>query len=257
MNSAAQDLDRRLAAWFRTPAGQRLAAAERPHLAESVRLFHGDAMLWLGPVPDSAEVASRCMVRLIVQGARACPSRAEASPSAAGIVADPMELPLPSACLDGLVLHHVLDCASDARTVVREATRVLRPGGRLLVAGFNPLSLWALAGLLPALRGFRTVGTWRLSEWLAVLGFERDAPVRHVHYRGALPLSLDGVRWDRVGAWLARHQVPVGGAYLLAATKVGHGTIVEKRRRHRMERALGGALPHPARRIHPANRQAA
>ena len=254
----APDLESRLAAWFRTTAGRRLAAAERSRLADAVRLFHGDAMLWLGPAPELAEVASRCMVRLALQGVG--PTRAPfAAPSrfASGVVADPMELPLSSGSLDGVVLHHVLDCAADPRAVVREATRVLRPGGRLLVAGFNPFSLWALARLRPALRGFGSVGTWRLCEWLAVLGLAPSAPVGYVFYRGALPLALDGARWRRLGAWLDRCQAPLGGAYLLVATKVGYGTIVDQRRRRRAERALGGALPSPARRVSPAHRRAA
>lgn len=239
-------LQRRLGAWFATPSGARLLAAERPPLARAVRVFHGDAMLWLGAPPGLIEVTSRCMVRLTVHNLS--DGDGGHAGSASRIVADPMELPLAAGSLDGVVLHHVLEAAPDPRAVLREVTRALRPGGRLLVAGFNPLSLWSLARLRPALRGLKPVSTLRLNDWLAVLGFERSARTIHLHYRGALPFALAHDHWRRASNWLGRLQLPVGGAYLLAATKVGHGYIVERAERRRAHRALAGALPSPARR---------
>ena len=237
---------RRLASWFKTPGGARLLAAERPPLAKAVRLFHGDAMLWLGTPPGLIDVTSRCMVRLTVHNLP--DGEATGAGTASGVVADPMDLPLAAGSLDGVVLHHVLEAAPDPRAVLREVTRALRPGGRLLVAGFNPLSLWSLAWLRPSLRGLKPVSTLRLNDWLAVLGFERSARTIHLHYRGALPFALAHDHWRRASHWLAKLQLPVGGAYLLAATKVGHGFIIERAERRRAHRALAGALPSPARR---------
>ncbi|MCY4013483.1 MAG: class I SAM-dependent methyltransferase [Gammaproteobacteria bacterium] len=243
---------RRLAGWFSTPSGARLLAAERAPLAKAVRLFHGDAMLWLGAPPGLIEVTSRCMVRLTVHNLPV--GDAAGAGTASRIVADPMDLPLAAGSLDGVVLHHVLEAAPDPRAVLREVTRALRPGGRLLVAGFNPLSLWSLARLRPALRGLRPVGTLRLSDWLAVLGFERSARTIHLHYRGALPFALAHDHWRRASALLGKLQLPFGGVYLLAATKVGHGYIIERAERRRAQRALAGPLPSPARRLACLNR---
>ena len=237
---------RRLAAWFGTPGGARLLATERSPVAKAVRLFHGDAMLWLGAPPGLIEVTSRCMVRLTVHNLP--DGNGAGGGTAAPIVADPMDLPIAAGSLDGVVLHHVLEAAPDPRAVLREVTRTLRPGGRLLIAGFNPLSLWSLARLRPGLRGLKPVSTLRLDDWLAVLGFERSARTVHLHYRGALPFALTHRHWQRVGNWLSKLQLPVGGVYLLAATKVGHGYIVERAKQRRAHRALAGALPNPARR---------
>lgn len=237
---------RRLASWFETPGGVRLLAAERPPLAKAVRLLHGDAMLWLGAPPGLIDVTSRCMVRLTVHN---LPNGDGAGGGTASrIVADPMDLPLAAGSLDGVVLHHVLEAAPDPRAVLREVTRALRPGGRLLIAGFNPLSLWSLARLRPALRGLKPVSTLRLNDWLAVLGFERSARTIHLHYRGALPFALTHDHWRWASNWLAKLRLPAGGVYLLAATKVGHGFIVERAERRRAHRALADALPSPARR---------
>ena len=237
---------RRLATWFSTPSGARLLAAERAPLASAVRLFHGDAMLWLGAPPGLIEVTSRCMVRLTVHNLP--DGDGAGTGTAAQIVTDPMDLPLAAGSLDGVVLHHVLEAAPDPRAVLREVTRALRPGGRLLVAGFNPLSLWSLARLRPALRGLKPVSTLRLNDWLAVLGLERSARTIHLHYRGALPFALAHDHWRRLSDWLGKLHLPVGGVYLLAATKVGHGFIIERAERRRAQRALAGALPNPARR---------
>ena len=237
---------RRLAAWFLTPGGTRLLAAERAPLAKTVRLLHGDAMLWLGAPPGLIEVTSRCMVRLTVHNLPGCGGTDAAA--ASGIVADPMDLPLASGSLDGVILHHVLEATPDPRAVVREVTRALRPGGRLVVAGFNPFSLWSLARLRPSLRGVKPVSTLRLYDWLAVLGFERSARTIHLHYRGALPFALANNHWQRASNILGKLQLPLGGVYLLVATKVGHGVILERAQRRRELRALAGALPNPARR---------
>lgn len=237
---------RRLAAWFETPGGARLLAAERPPLAKTVRLLHGDAMLWLGAPPGLIDVTSRCMVRLTVHNLPGCGGTAAGT--ASGIVADPMDLPLASGSLDGVILHHVLEAAPDPRAVVREVTRALRPGGRLLVAGFNPFSLWSLARLRPSLRGVKPVSTLRLHDWLAVLGFERSARTIHLHYRGVLPFALAGQHWRRASNTLGKLQLPLGSVYVLVATKVGHGVILERAQRRRELRRLAGALPHPVRR---------
>ena len=51
-------------------------------------------------------------------------------------------LPFASDSIDLVVLPHTLDEHPDPHGVLREAYRVLRAEGRMIILGFNPLSLW-------------------------------------------------------------------------------------------------------------------
>jgi SAM-dependent methyltransferase len=139
----------------------------------------------------------------------------------------PEQLPFATQNLDLLVLPHVLEFSPHPHEVLREAERVLRPEGRLLLAGFNPHSLW---GLRRRFARPDTVGPWhgrfialnRIKDWLALLGFEL-AGGRMACYAPPLNrqtwlnrfgcLEAAGDRWWALG----------GGIYLIHAVKRVHG----------------------------------
>jgi SAM-dependent methyltransferase len=58
-------------------------------------------------------------------------------------VAEEDALPFPDLSFDRILLVHGLETADNARRLLREAWRVLKDDGRLLVAAPNRLSLWA------------------------------------------------------------------------------------------------------------------
>ncbi len=135
----------------------------------------------------------------------------------------PEQLPIASQSLDLLALPHQLEFSIHPHQVLREAERVLRPEGRLLIVGFNPLSLW---GLRRMLNRHATDWPWhgrfihltRLKDWLALLGFElvggRMACYAPPLERGAWIerfsfLEAAGDRWWALG----------GGVYLIHAVK--------------------------------------
>jgi SAM-dependent methyltransferase len=142
-------------------------------------------------------------------------------------------LPFPESSIDLVVLPHSLELARDPHRTLREVDRVLVPEGRVVIAGFNPASLWGLrqrAGRARRGMGFgrddalylpragEFIGYWRLRDWLHLLGFEIEGG-RFGCYRPpfASPGWLERFAWmDRVGD---RWWPVLGAVYFLAAVK--------------------------------------
>jgi SAM-dependent methyltransferase len=174
----------------------------------------------------------------------------------AAVAADPLQLPLGSQSMDLLALPHVLEFHNDPHQVLREAERVLRPEGQVVISGFNTLSLWRARQLLT---GRRAGAPWdakflsllRLRDWLRLLGFELNGG-RFGCY--APPFSQ--AKWlsqfsfmERAGA---RWWPIAGGVYVIRAVKRVHGAILVTPA-WRKERARRRALaPLPQRNRHAA-----
>ncbi len=224
--------------WWQSPAGERLRLAQQSTIAEEVRRFHGDTLVWIGCHRATAEYVRRCMVRnrfyVALPGSITEPQDAS---SLHTFSSQAQELPMANGSVDAISLHHVLEIVDDPRQVLREACRVLAPGGRLILCGFNPLSPWGLANFgrmlahrldqLPllgqgqewlwgkSLAPLRFVSRRRLIDWLELLGFEPVQPVTHLDY------SISGASNQlRVRNWLHRRQPPIANAYMMCMTKV-------------------------------------
>ncbi|MBM3387927.1 MAG: class I SAM-dependent methyltransferase [Betaproteobacteria bacterium] len=141
-------------------------------------------------------------------------------------------LPFESNSLDLVVMPHTLEASVDAHQTLREAERVLRPEGRLLVTGFNPASLWGMAGRARRLSGRHTegalpsvlanvqdwVGYWRLRDWLHLLSFEVEGG-----RFGCYTPPMGHQAWLQRLAWMEplgdRWWPVLGGLYAVMAVK--------------------------------------
>ena len=137
------------------------------------------------------------------------------------------QLPIAEECLDLVVLPHALEFSPHPHQLLRECERVLRPEGRLLISGFNPLSLWGLRRAVSHRQGAypwhgRFIRLSRMKDWLALLGMELLAgrmicyapPLRRAEWlRRFTCMESAGDRWWALG----------GGVYLLHAVKRRHG----------------------------------
>jgi len=171
----------------------------------------------------------------------------------ADLAADPLQLPIASDSLDLLALPHTLETHAAPHELLREAARVLRPEGRLVVSGFNSLSLWRLrqAFMREAARrragapwDLRFLGLLRLKDWLQVLGLELDGG-----RFGCYAPPFARAEWMRRFAFLDRagdRWWPILGAvYVVRAVKrvPGLRVIAPAWRRERARRRALAPLP--------------
>lgn len=181
----------------------------------------------------------------------------------ASIAADPLQLPLAGQSMDLVALPHVLEGHHNPHEVLREAERVLRPEGQVVISGFNTVSLWRLRQAFTLSKSeppwdARFISLLRLRDWLRVLGFELNGgkfgcyapPFRD-------PLWLERFAFmEKAGA---RWWPIAGGIYVVRAVKrvPGMRLVTPAWRRERARRRALAAVPqrtngHAARRRHDA-----
>lgn len=234
-----------MAAWLRTAPGRYLLAWEQDRLDHGVADAFGFHALQLGLPELDGLRANRMPHRWVASDSLIVPEPLPASPAADDITTSQLvgervhlhtefdALPFPSASLDLVVLPHSLELARDPHLILREVERVLVPEGRLLIAGFNPASLWGLrqrtgharqrmgiardGGLfLPRAGDF--IGYWRLRDWLRLLGFEVETG-----RFGCWRPPCESERWLQRYAWMEplgdRWWPVLGAVYFVNAVK--------------------------------------
>lgn len=90
-----------------------------------------------------------------------------------GIRAEPSQLPLATRSVDVVLLCHVLEFSADPHALLREVDRVLALDGHVLIAGFNPWSLFGLRRLLDGKAlpwSGRFYSPRRVEDWCRLLG---------------------------------------------------------------------------------------
>ncbi len=103
------------------------------------------------------------------------------------------QLPFAQHSIDAVALINTLDFTHDPHQLLREAERVLRSDGTVIITGFNPLSLSGVLHRLPLygqhpIKHARFFSQYRVKEWLKVLGFE----VKYSQFFGPVNLFAEG-----------------------------------------------------------------
>ena len=119
---------RSLADWFATPLGRYLLAREQAYFDQTVADIFGFHALQVG-LPECPFLAQSRI-----------PSRwtLDYDPPA-DIIADPHGLPFAENAIDLIVLPHALEFTDDPHLMLREAYRVIRPEGQIVIAGLQPV----------------------------------------------------------------------------------------------------------------------
>jgi SAM-dependent methyltransferase len=259
-----------LAAWLRTAPGRYLLQWEQDRFDHEVVDAFGFHALQLGLPELEGLRANRMPHRWVACDSLHTPEPLPLPPPSDDQIttqppAEPVSLrcefdalPFPDASIDLVVLPHALELARDPHHTLREVERVLVPEGRVVIAGFNPASLWGLRqrggrvirGLgmargrslyLP--RAGEFIGYWRLRDWLRLLGFELEGG-----QFGCWRPPLTSERWLERFAWMD----PVGDRWWPVLGSVYFMVAVKRVRGMR----LVGLLKHEHRRV-PAAAQTA
>jgi SAM-dependent methyltransferase len=187
------------------------------------------------------EEAERCLAFMpAAQGVVKWPS---ARPSLSALV-DEDEMPLPDAAVDRVLIVHALETSQDVFALLREAWRVLAPGGRLLAVVPNRRGLWARMDTTPFGHGrpySRTQITHLLREtWFTPTGWGEALyvpPIARVWF------LRSAVAWERTGASVS---APFAGVHIVEASKQVYRAIPARRERRRLVPALEPVLaPSP------------
>lgn len=154
-----------LEAWFATPQGAYVLAWEQAQLDRLVADLFGYFAVQAGLASIDFLRANRATSRFHTALQGPC-----------AVMADAHELPFAAESLDLLVLPHLLECSDEPHQILREAERVLRPEGSLIVSGFNPVSLWGVRKLFTRSRvapwNAEFVSVLRMKDWLKLLNFD-------------------------------------------------------------------------------------
>jgi SAM-dependent methyltransferase len=234
--------------WYLSTLGKELADLEEKCLERMLRDTFGYYLLQVGGASCLAETVRMSRIRQRIY----LPARIVHESLGCQVVATPDRLPIAADSVDVVVLPHTLEFAHDARQVLREAERVLIAEGRLVVIGFNALSMWGAWRLVRRGRGRvpwcgRFLTPFRVCDWLSLLGFDiemREMMMFRPPWRRALLQQLSFL--DTLGPrlWPA-----LGGVFAIRAVKrVPTLTPVRPRWRKRHPVLAGGAVEPTARR---------
>jgi SAM-dependent methyltransferase len=200
-----------LAEWFATPLGHYLLGRELGYFDRTLSDIFGFHALQIGlpecPFLQSSRITTRLTVDL---------------EEPAQVLADPHWLPFPENGIDLIVLPHTLEFTDEPHQLLREVHRVIRPEGQLIIAGFNPFSLFGAKRYFGRQQTMPWTGNfialYRVKDWLSLLGFEVAG--------GQLDCYIPPFAQEK---WLQRFQFfekagdrwwPIaGGVYFLRATK--------------------------------------
>jgi SAM-dependent methyltransferase len=237
--------------WLATPLGRRCLSNEQRLLRRTLDRVFGEQLLQVGTwgATDQFVRYARTQRAVVLDAGTGTPTGTGSG--GVHLISGLERLAIAADSIDAILLPHTLERAEHPHAVLREAARVLRPDGCLLVLGFAPAGLWGLRHLLA--RGGYPPGSRhlirerRLSDWLELLSFDVEPPTRYCH---TLPLeavrrtgSLPRERWAR--RWLPL----LAGGYLLVARKRAiHLTPIRPAFRRPRLRAVG-SLVEPSTRV--------
>jgi SAM-dependent methyltransferase len=151
-------------AWFNSPLGRYLIDLEYQYINPVVMDTFGFYAIQMGNFDVNFLDHSRIQNKFSVNS------------NHADLFSANEALPFDESSVDLLIAPHILEQMAEPYELLKEIHRVLMPEGRLIITGFNPMSLWGLKKLL----NFDIDYPWntqfislsKIKEWLPIVGLE-------------------------------------------------------------------------------------
>ncbi len=205
-----------LAAWSKTDFGCYLRHHEHRLLREKFSQLPGYRLMHLGLAPDRQSLD--CFSHMHRFSISSAPS------TDAAAISQYAELPLPADIVDVALVQHAVEFSLSPKAVLSEVSRVVAPGGHLLLCMFNPYGPHgALKFPMQLMSGqpqyrFHNLRKGRVIDWLSLLNFQ----VLEIDH-GAYNLPLNRPQWiARDSLWEKFGQkvrFPLGNFYMIHAVK--------------------------------------
>ncbi|WP_196157814.1 class I SAM-dependent methyltransferase [Reinekea sp. G2M2-21] len=179
INTRAQEAA--LSRWYRSILGQEVISVERELISRAIAGRFGASMAQL----DSGYHEALFEKRLFGSGILV--SQLENRAPCPVVCAEPENLPFEPESLDMVLMHHTLDICENPYQAVREGAIALKPGGLLIVLGFNPFSTWGVRSMIQGQRNgagiwnSRFIRSGRVEDWMHVLDFELERHEKHIY----------------------------------------------------------------------------
>lgn len=192
--------------WYETPMGARMAddlAACLGRLADDAFGYHAVMVGAVLPRVPRLRIRARTQVAATVEELAETPLMA--------VQADFEYLPIETESADLVIALHVLESSHEPHEIMRELDRIIRPEGRVLIVGVNPVSLWhwqkswqqSWLGREKMTQTGYLAGqhraAWRVVDWLRLLGYD----VQGVEHLGGMCPTARPRFYDKMGAMRA------------------------------------------------------
>lgn len=188
--------------WYETPMGARIAE----DLAECLGRMADDAFGYHAVLVGAV---LPCVPRLRIRARTQVAATAEelAETPLMAVQADFDYLPIETESVDLVIALHVLESSREPHEIMRELDRIIRPEGRVLIVGVNPVSLWNLKKIWQQKRlgkekmaqsGYlagQHRAAWRIVDWLRLLGYD----VQSVEHLGGMCPTTRPLFYDKMG----------------------------------------------------------
>lgn len=224
---------RDLQAFYETPLGQLSARFVRRKLREIWPNAKGMNVLGLGYTLPYLRLYRSEAQRVLSfmpaqQGVLPWPPHA---PNTSALV-DEVALPLPDACIDRIVVCHLIENSESLRPLLRQIWRILTPEGRVVFIVPNRTSLWAQFEATPFGHG-RPFTRTQITNLLVDALFTPTVSTTTLHMPpiGSRYLVRTGMRWDGIGKTL---WPKLAGVHVIEATKEVQGLAPVRGKRQRV-----------------------